>query len=332
VPRAGEFLPTVVSIDVEPDRRPEGPGDRPPWDGWAACHEVFGRARKRFERASGAPARWSWFFRTDPQVAALWGNGGHAIETHCDRVEEVLGQGDEVGVHCHPWRLAEDGWVDDYADPEAVARALDASLEAFEAATGRPCRSVRLGSRWLDDVTVRRLARRGVAFDLTVEPGFPAVVHPASARVEGTLPDYRRAPRTAWRPDGRLLRPARPDRGERPAGPWLIPVSTGSPERRWRAWRRRFGNLVRRPPRPRPWARLGFDESPRVFSRVLDRLLASRATTHLSLVVRSDAGLPFLRPRLEENLSILESRVRPQGLRLVRPDEAVAAIASLRQG
>jgi hypothetical protein len=322
-----EVLPTVVSIDVEPDRRPSGVGDRPGWDGWDACHEVFSRARRRFEDASGAPAHWSWFFRTDPQMAAVFGDAGHALATRRARVDDVRAHGDETGVHCHPYRLAEDGWVDDYEDRDGVLRAVEASLDAFERATSTPCRSFRLGAHHMGDDVARLLARRGVFADLTVEPGFPPIAYPAEARVRGTLPDYRRAPRRIWLPDGHFLRPAAAGRAGPRERPWMIPLSTGTPERTWRGLRRRLRNLLPGTRRPRPWAPLCLVESRRVFSRVLDRLLSTRATTHLSVVVRSDAGLPALRPLLEANLSVLESRVRPHRLRIVRPDEAIAIAA-----
>jgi hypothetical protein len=323
------FLPTIVSIDVEPDRRPASRTDRAPWEGWDACAEAFGAARERFARATGAPVHWSWFFRTDPQIEAIWGAGGWPISSRRERVAALVAAGDELGVHCHAfrWDATGDRWVSDQADPENVARCVDASLDAFEAAVGRRCRSFRFGARWLDDATVARLAARGVEFDLTVEPGFPPIGAEDSPDVLlGDAPDYRRAARDVHRP-GPDFRAAARD-GEPGPALWMVPLSTGTPERGAHALRRRARNLLR--PRgaraPRPWAPLCLAETPRVFSRVLDRLLADRRTRHLSVVVRTDAALEPARRGLEANLEALASRAERRAMRIVRPDEAVAAL------
>jgi hypothetical protein len=317
------FLPTIVSVDVEPDRRPAGRSDRTPWEGWARSYEVFRDVRARFEEATGAPVRWSWFFRTDPQIETVWGSSGWPIETHRDRVDDLVAHGDEIGVHCHPFRWDGSHWFSDYRDLGAVARCVDASLAAFERATGRRCRSFRFGARWLDDATVRLLAERGVEFDLTVEPGFSVPPQAPDEPFVGRFPDYTHAPRSVYRPGDDFLSPAR---GPSP-GPWMIPLSTGTPERRWRAIRRRLGGALRPSRRrPRPWAPLCFAESPRVFGRVLHNLLATRSTSHLSIVMRSDAAVGSTRTILDANLLLLEDRARRHGLRVVRPDEAVRAL------
>jgi hypothetical protein len=318
------FLPTVVSIDVEPDRRPRARADRVPWQGWTRCLDSFGKARARLAAATGAPVHWSWFFRTDPQIEAIWGSGGWPIEAHRDAVEDLVARGDEIGVHCHPfrWDEAVGRWVEDFEDPRWVATCVDASLAAFERAAGRPCRSFRFGARWLDEASVRRVAERGVRHELTLEPGFPPREDMPPAEFRGRFPDYARAPRGLYRPGDDFLAP-----GVGRGGPWMIPVTTGSPERRWKALRRRAaGLLVPSRRRPGPWAPLGLACSPRRFERVLDRVLASRATRHLQVVVRSDAALDGERARLEENLALLASRAGPRALRFVRPDEAVAAL------
>jgi hypothetical protein len=321
-----DFLPTIVAVDLEPDRRPVARRDQASWNGWAACHRLFSESRAAFEAATGAPPRWSWFFRTDPQVEAIWGSPGFAIESRDDLVRDLVAHDDEMGVHCHPFRWDDAGsqWLCDFADPSWVAEAVDRSLEGFERATGRRCRSFRFGARWLDDATVRRLDAAGVAHDLTIEPGFPPGGHlPSEEPSTGDFPDYTDAPRAPYRPGAHFLDP-----GDGSRGPWMLPVSTGTPERPWRAFRRRAGSLLRPAGRrARPWAPLCLFESPRVFGRVLDRLLASRATRHLLVVVRSDAAVLAESAHVVENLRILADRARTHPLRVVRPDEAIATLA-----
>ena len=110
----------------------------------------------------------------DPQVAEAFGDAAWLVERHGSDLDRLIASGDELGLHPHSWRWADDHWVSDQGDPGWVAHCAELSFETFERSLGSRCRAYRHGDRYWDDDLLRLIARRGVEVDLTIEPGMPA--------------------------------------------------------------------------------------------------------------------------------------------------------------
>jgi hypothetical protein len=229
-------LPVVVCIDVEPEGRAIDPDDRADWRGFESACDYFSALRPRLAAATRAPVHFSWFVRMDPQIERVYGSAAWAAIRYAELLRRLEDAGDEIGLHLHFWRFDDAAyrWFSDFADQHWIDHCVETSFAAFRRSFGRPCRSSRVGDRWLNDATVALLERLGARVDLTIEPGQgpPALEEP----FVGALPDYRSAPRAPYRPAASsFLTPA----GAAERQLWLLPLSTGRLE-----WA--FAGLARR--------------------------------------------------------------------------------------
>jgi hypothetical protein len=217
-------IPVVVCIDVEPEGRAIDPDVRADWRGFESACDYFSALRPRLAAATRAPVHFSWFVRMDPQIERVYGSAAWAAIRYADPLRRLELAGDEIGLHTHFWRFDETSrrWLADFADQDWMDRCVETSFAAFRRSLGRPCRSSRVGDRWLNDATIALLERLGARFDLTIEPGAPP---PALAEpFVGPLPDYRGAPREPYRPaPSSFLKPA----GAAGRELWMVPLSTG---------------------------------------------------------------------------------------------------------
>lgn len=191
--RSGDLLPVVLCIDVEPDPRTWGPSVRPPWRGFEQCLENISSLRDRLSRHTDAPATFNWCLRMDPQIADTWGSPAWVAETYGDELAELVGHGDQLGLHTHLWRKDGDDWTADFHDEAWAEHCLSVGLDAFEAAFGRPCEAHRSGDHFLSPAMLARLEASDVKVDLTIEPGSPPT-ELDSEQSKGLLPDYREVP------------------------------------------------------------------------------------------------------------------------------------------
>lgn len=296
-------IPVVVCVDIEPDDRLVT-RDRPEWRGVAPTLEIVEGWRTRFGELTGAPARFSWFWRADPQVAEVYGDAAWGFHRYRQLLDDTGARGDAHGMHPHAWRRrgAHDDWIQDRADPRWVERCIDMSLQTFRAVTGEACLVTRMGDRALDAVAYRRLAHHGVLVDLSVEPGEP----PFREQSTAPTPDFATAPTHAYRPRRRdVTRPSRFTRG-----PLLLPLSAtigASPDGHDRRLRTVY-----------PW----LATAPALAAELLDA-----GARYLAFAVRSDISLrPELRPHFEALLGALATHPRARSLRFVTPIEAVAML------
>jgi hypothetical protein len=217
-------LPCVVCIDVEPDARClTSASDE--WWGAAATWECLSELRPDLARATGAPARFAWFWRTDSQVAQVYGSAVWGLERHRQLLRLLRHAGDEIGIHIHLWRRGTegDGWLADYSDPAWAELCIRDAVAAFAPRLGPPSSS-RLGDRWLSNGAVSTLEALGLKHDLTLEPGMPAAPAGAVGEVaRGWLPGTSGAPRRPYRPAPSDYRRAGRRRARRL---WMIPLST----------------------------------------------------------------------------------------------------------
>ena len=282
-------IPVLVCVDVEPDEPFVDRNSPLPWTGFEAAAAILRQIRARAARVTGAPVRFNWFLRMDPQIAETYGTAEWAAGRYAQTWREFEREGDELGLHAHAYRWIADAgyWLVDHGNQEWVENCISVSFEAYRRAFGRNCLSFRFGDRWLSNQTVALLERLGARFELTVEPGFAAAL---SLRAKGrpftgSIPDYRRAPRAPYRPslaDFRVPDPARK------AGLWMIPLST-APAVHPYSRRRKLLLAFTRPSALRPVNLIPhFNLDPDFFPKVLDHHLRSARSAYLAIGARSD--------------------------------------------
>lgn len=321
-------VPVLICIDVEPDAREVSLGGREDWAGFEATRRLLGSYRPRAAAATGRPAAFSWFVRMDAQVAAAYDSPAWAAARYAGEFEGLRAEGDELGLHAHPWRWDEGRgrWVADFGDQRWVEHCVRLSFRAFEGAFGRPCASFRFGDRWMNDETLRLVEELGAAFDLTLEPGrVGAAEVPPGEHFSGSFPDYRRVPREPYRPSRADFR----ERGGEGAryGLWLIPLSTGpmppwprAPFYRRAVWRLRYG--------PRRHLPLYLALDPAYFRAAAEEILGGAARPYLCLPLRTDDALrPETARRVADNLDFLLSHPLAARFSFDTPARAVARLA-----
>lgn len=301
---ASRALPVHLCLDVEPDEREVAGQPEADWSGT----EPFLALIERFRADAGAagfPVHLNWFLRQDPQVREAYGRADYAYHQFRDQWEQFRAHGDAFGSHVHAWHRLGDRWVADHGDRSWVGRCVEESLDAYEKVFGQPPCLFRFGDHFMSNDVVRRLERRGVRYDLSLEPGLkPVDVLKPGEAASGQLPDYCNLPRQPYAPSRLDYR--------KPARWWprrirMIPVSTGVADGEdVPGWGRGIYTPLN----------LALDTA--WMTRVSDAVLADPATTHLVWVARTgDFGLPEFRANMQANLAYLAAR----GLRFVRPDE-----------
>ncbi|HUP83073.1 MAG TPA: hypothetical protein VM284_02670, partial [Candidatus Limnocylindria bacterium] len=235
----GRVLPVVLAIDVEPEPGGGTWRDARPWRGFERWLEVMPVVRENLERLTGAPVRFSWFVRCDPQIAEVYGDAAWAADRYARGFDELRAAGDEFAIHPHAWRwnVRKSQWVQDNADPAWVEQVLETGFERFASAFG-PVRAHRFGSRFLTAAIVSWLAAHGVRVDTTMEPGTPALrsLDPETEST-GTVPEQRGVPRQPYRPNPvDPFVPAATDALRADEGLWMLPHSAFDPQQLLPAW------------------------------------------------------------------------------------------------
>jgi hypothetical protein len=290
--------------------------------------------RARLEAATGRPARFNWFVRSDPQIVGAHGTAAWPFRRYADTLAEFAAAGDTIGLHPHAWRARDDGrWVADHGNAAWVEHCVRLAFETFERELGRTCRSIRFGDRFVSARTVQVAASLGARYDLTVEPGMPSQrsLHRGSPAT-GRIPSQRRAPRWPYRPDARNPLVAAPpgDGGGGAGGPdvWMIPltaIDSGPLVPLW--WR--IGRRVRHPLRSRrqtavlyaPW------DAERFWQR-LAADLAAAPRPHLAFAIRSDVvgSAAGARNPTFEKLAALEALPLARNVEFTTPAGLVAGL------
>ena len=188
-------IPLILGVDVEPDARVVDLRN-PSWSATAAFFSKIVDLRDRVGAISGAPLRITWFPRADPQVEIANGSAGWALEYFAAEWATAKLEGDEIGLHMHPWRWDEaaGGWCQDHADEDWVLQCARSSIDTYRKAFGHSPAAYRGGDRYLSNALVRLLEEEGVLLDLTLErmPGVARLVE--AERGTGEIPDGTNAP------------------------------------------------------------------------------------------------------------------------------------------
>src|SRR5215831_2866586 len=198
-----ERIPVILCIDVEPDDRAIKHGESTDWKGFEETLRFFADLRTRLAEGTGAPVRFTWFFRMDPQIGHVYGDPGWVAQRYGDAIKELDAAGDDLGLHTHAWRwdATRNRWITDHGNQNWIKHCIETSFQAFQTAFGRRCLSFRFGDHWMNTETIDLLESLGVEFEMTAEPGRKAA--PGLMPKElytGMLPDYSTTPTSPFKP------------------------------------------------------------------------------------------------------------------------------------
>lgn len=314
-------LPIIFCIDVEPDEFTPEP-DRPvPWRGFEVCAERLQPVRELLQAATGTTVHFSWFVRADPQVQHIYGSAGWAFSHYAEILRNLLSEGDEIGLHAHAARYSKESsrWIEDFGSQEWVSHCLAAAFDAYVAAFGAPCKSVRLGNHFMNDATSDLIERLGARFDLTPEPGArPRNRLGGRLVMTGELPDYSTMQYAPYRRAGKSFR----ERDDGRDGLWVVPLSTAIVDAD-------TPDAARAASDDGAYLRLGLWYPPAAFAHVFESCLRKTISPHLSLVMRSDMPLvPVFDTFIKQNIDWIANHPLARRFMVCRPDEAVEILSA----
>jgi hypothetical protein len=287
-------IPAFLSIDVEPDSF-QSNGAPPLWTGYEALFEFTEWLRSELTDRSDNLTKFGWYFRTDPQIADLFGRPDHALVKHPDRMARHKSNEDYLGVHTHYLRYSEKHklWVHDFSDDAWLTYCVHFSLDAFEKWHGSPALRFRSGAGYLSNKVIETIDQHGVLVDLSLE----SVNHcdliktgVDESPVWGTLTDCRSAPLVPYHPSRRDFRIRG---GRRGRGLVMIPLSSKFIPAEKPLWWRTASKLIRGSSGSWPevqvlypsaeWLRDGFWDT-------VMKQLQSMKHPYLSLAIRTDSA------------------------------------------
>ena len=123
---AENLIPILIAIDAEPDGVFISPTERVPWTGVEKSRTVVRKWREDLEQATGRAVHFIWLLRMDFQVEKVYGSSRWGVDRYGGFLEEMRRQGDEVGLHVHPYRLADSGdsFIADFGDQDWVEHCI----------------------------------------------------------------------------------------------------------------------------------------------------------------------------------------------------------------
>ena len=291
-------IPAFLSIDVEPDGFQLSRSKPPGWPGYDAMVDLSEELRAKLGKRTGAAPKFGWYFRTDPQIAEVYGRPDYALAEFPGRSARLEAQGDYFGVHPHPIRWCEQRrlWVHEFADAAWLADCTRLSLEGFARWAGTPARRVRAGAGFLTNEMVDVMDECGVKVELGLEPvagwGLGGIHVPTSmdtSPMVGAYTDCRSAPRVPFRPSRRDFRVAADGASGRSLV--MVPLATTTLLPFRPLWKRVARRLAGK---ERPAARTLYPAarwpSARFYWDVIEQELRSMRRPYLSLAIRTDAA------------------------------------------
>jgi hypothetical protein len=228
-------------------------------------------------------------------------------------ISKLAESGDDLGFHPHAYRWSDRKrrWVVNPGDQAWTEECVSIGAAAFERSFGRPCRTFRLGDRWINQGLVELLQRLGARHDLTLEPGLP----PAN----GSPSDHRGVPEGPYRPSRTDFRVADPSRAD---GLIFIPMTTAAV--RPRLLMDLHDVATHRGRRSKRWTAL-LSHDPVLFRRVITAALQRGTAHHLALPLRTGAlAVPRIEARVARNLEWMLTHPLRRSFRWSTADETMA--------
>src|SRR5688572_33482816 len=93
----------LLLIDIEPDARKTRRGANG-WEGSKEARLDLEELRQRLQDKTKASVQFSWFLRSDPQIAQTWGKAQWAAVECPEIFSTIEDHGDYCGIHPHLWR------------------------------------------------------------------------------------------------------------------------------------------------------------------------------------------------------------------------------------
>ena len=263
--------------------------------------------RSELARRSGRKPSFGWYFRTDPQIAEIYGRADHILAKYPERPAAFIEMGDYLGVHSHPirWCSERQSWIHDFLDGKWNEQCTRFALDAFASWNKAPARRFRSGAGFLTEEIVSALELHGVQVDMSLEPvdAWPASFSEVPTGIDsspylGIHISCLDAPRTAYRPSQENFRiPA--NLGARNLT--ILPLTTHdfAPWRpRWRGWL----DAITLRTKPKDVRVLHLSEqwpNGKFYWDLVAKRLSTMRVPYLSLAVRTDApgSLPITRAR-----------------------------------
>jgi hypothetical protein len=326
------LIPAFLSLDVEPDGFQLSRTDPPAWAGYSATIEFAERLRSALSARTGTAPKFGWYFRTDPQIAEVYGRPDHALAEFPDRVEHLQARGDYLGVHAHAirWSKHHQLWVHDFGDPSWHAQSTTFALDAFARWSGSPALRFRSGAGFLTNGIVDVIDRCGVRVDLTLEPvsgwGLAASNVPTgidSSPIVGAYTDCHAAPRVPYRPAHHDFRVSARRNGRDIV---MIPLTTSTLRPGEPSWKPLAKRLLRRPrPAQMLYPSAGWP-SENGYWDLVERQLRSMRRPYLSLGVRTDAAAAAVTAAARRIFDALPKHPLAERLRFMDPLEAASRL------
>jgi hypothetical protein len=329
-------IPSFLSVDVEPDGFQLPFSDPPDWSGYDAMFEIAEQLRSKLTERAGVAPRFGWYFRTDPQIAAVYGRPDHALAEFPERTTRLLAEGDYFGVHSHliRWCHKEGQWVHDFADAEWAAYCTRFAIQAFSQWQGSPALRFRAGAGFITNTVVDVVEQCGIKVDLGLEPvsGFGLYAAEVATAIDsspmiGPYTDCHTAPRLPYRPAREDFR-VHGEHGCRDLV--MVPHTTTTLAPEQSLWRRLRGYLdgrsLNRAMMLSPaleWPSADF------FWNLVAVQLRSMRTPYLSLAVRTDAPDSVLVARVRQIFAALPQHPLATRLRFTDPLDVAAGLVSI---
>jgi hypothetical protein len=308
--------PLVIVMDVEPDERKPQTST----GGWSGVLDTIPRfedMRRRFAEKTGAPVRFNWYLRMDPQIEQVWGDPRWIAQAAPQLFETAEKHGDHMGIHPHMWRWDESrrDWYSDIGDVEWMRNCFQTARQAFTDVTGAPPVTCRFGDRYLSEAVVNEMDAAGIQVDVTLEPGLPDEKLFEDPLATGLLPDCRTAPRIPYQPEsGNYLRTARDGGAARKL--WMLPMSTTPPYWRWIRRRPGIGRFSQSP---------SLVLAPRRIGMHLAREISRGGSAPLVFTVRGgDLSNGDMLQHFTENVRLIEQAPGLDRCEFTTPQAAVA--------
>ena len=321
-------VPIVLSIDAEPDGFFIDPRHPEPWRGLEQAQRVLKPLREQIAAHIGAPPRFTWMVRMDPQISVTYRSAAWPLERYRAIFSALRAAGDEIGLHVHTYRPV-DGpgdWIVECADERWVEHCVRSSIAAFAEAQGSRPRVFSMGVHWMSNAIVQLLEEQGIEIDHSLLPGqrgrpmSELVGHGGAA--SGELADCRHVPRRPYRPSKRDFRIEDPSRTE---GLWMLPA-TAIPEGVPVHWQRRLRRFA-----AKLIGRSRIDLSPLALRRGpaelrpgFERILSTCEQPHFVFEMRCNVfDAPDVWRRIQACLDYILSHPEAHRFRFVTPHEAL---------
>jgi hypothetical protein len=322
--RSTGLIPIVISFDAEPNQFFIDQDQPEPWQGLDCAPEQLQPVRDRIEQRTGVPARFTWLIRLDEQIRVAYGTADWCLHAYSRQFGQLAAAGDQLGVHIHPYRLANDGggWVHDYGNEDWVLNVTGSALDQFQKNFGHTAPVTSMGMGWMSTTAMNLLSSVGVQCDLTVTPGLPASPYDSQlGPTTGERPDTREVPRTPYRPASHDWRRADPHAA---GGIVVVPGTVQEPlalppAQYWPqvAWRKFRGH---QPATNRLLFRLG----PANYAGTVSALIRQQAQPLIVFQLRSAVcGSPPLMRQIEAGIDWLLQHPAADRFRFVTATEAL---------